>query len=427
MGDSALEKYWVGQLRDSFKRFGDRLEFTWFNELSFAEMLNRSAALPPHSAILFVVLSIDAAGVAHEEGKAVDHLHNVANAPIFSFTDAYLGRGVVGGPMTSVLEMSQKAASVALRILSGEQPSDIKIEPIKSGTPRFDWREMQRWDIKDANLPPGSVVEFRVPTIFEQYKWYILAVIAVCLIQAAVISALLLERVYRQRAERAARDLSERLISAQEDERSRLARELHDDVTQRLAVLAIEAGRAAGRGRNVTADASMHDIRGGLVKLSEDVHALSYRLHPSILDDLGLVEALKAEGERFSKLESLPVDVTIEEDLVAPSPQTALGLFRIAQEALQNIGRHAKASRAEITLRRLDNGLQLCVRDNGVGFDPKHRKERASLGLASMQQRIYLLGGRLDIDSRSGQGTTVLAWVPAMEEHHEASARVAGG
>jgi signal transduction histidine kinase len=433
LGNTRLERYWLGQLQEIFQPYANRLTFTWLSDLSFEDMLKRSAALPPRSAIFYILLSVDAAGVSHPLGKAVDRLHAVANAPIFSFNDAYFGRGVVGGPMLSVLEFSQKAVNVAVRILNGEAANEMKTEPLGFQTPKYDWREMQRWDIREADLPPGSVVEFRVPTIFEQYKWYIAAGVAIGLIEAIVIIALLLnrrrlvrERIDRQRAEKAARDFSEQLISAQEDERSRLARELHDDVTQRLAVLAIEAGRAQVRGRNQGTDGAMREIREGLVKLSEDVHALSYRLHPSILDDLGLVEALKAECERFSKLESIPVDLEIEDNLVAPTQELALCVFRIAQEALQNVARHARASRAEVSLQRLDKGFRICVRDDGVGFDPKQRRDRPSLGLASMQQRIYLVGGELDVDSAPGHGTIVLAWVPAREERDESRARAAG-
>ena len=433
LGNSRLERYWVQELQEVLQPYANKITFTWVGDLSFEDMLKRSAALPPRSAILFILLSVDAAGVPHPLGKAVDRLHAVANAPMFSFNDAYFGRGVVGGPMLSISEFGRKAVSVAVRILNGEAPGGIKTEPLGIENARFDWREMQRWDISEADLPPGSVVEFRVPTIFEQYKWYIAAAVAIGLIEATVIIALLLnrrrlerERIERQRAEKAARDFSERLISAQEDERSRLARELHDDVTQRLAVLAIEAGRAQVRGRSQGTDTTMREIGEGLVKLSEDVHALSYRLHPSILDDLGLIEALKAECERFTKLESIPVDFKIEGNLVAPTKQIALCLFRIAQEALQNVGRHANASQVEVSLQRLDNGFRISVRDDGVGFDPKHRRDRPSLGVASMQQRIYLVGGELDVESAPGHGTIVLAWVPSREERNESRARAAG-
>jgi hypothetical protein len=254
IGNSPIEKFWLGQMREASQPFTDRLAFTWFDELSFDDMLARSATLPPRSAIFFLVLSVDAVGVTHEEGKAIDSLRAVANAPMFSWNDVYLGRGIVGGPLIPAVEAARKATSVAVRLLNGEVPNGTTADPVRFGAPRFDWRELQRWNISEASLPAGSVVEFRVPTIFEQYKWTIIAAVALLLFQAAIIAALLLnrwrlvrERVVRQRAEMAARDFSERLISVQEDERSRLARELHDDITQRLAALAIEAGRAQGR------------------------------------------------------------------------------------------------------------------------------------------------------------------------------------
>jgi signal transduction histidine kinase len=160
--------------------------------------------------------------------------------------------------------------------------------------------------------------------------------------------------------------------------------------------------------------------------LSEDVHALSYRLHPSILEDLGLIEALKAECERFSRTCSIRLDAdpgNIPERL--PN-EVALCLFRIAQEGLRNIVRHARASRAQVRLGRIDGGLQLVVRDDGAGFDGAQDRGRASLGHASMRQRVLLVGGRIEIDSSPGQGTTIRAWVPLKEWRSESSARAAG-
>ena len=113
----------------------------------------------------------------------------------------------------------------------------------------------------------------------------------------------------RRQAEEAARELSGRLINAQEEERSRLARELHDDVTQRLALLAIDAGRGERNLPSAAGGTAMRAMRESLIRLSEDVHALAYRLHPSILEDLGLIEALKTECERFGRVASIPVDL----------------------------------------------------------------------------------------------------------------------
>jgi len=230
----------------------------------------------------------------------------------------------------------------------------------------------------------------------------------------------------RRQAEEAARELSGRLISAQEEERSRLARELHDDVTQRLALLAIDAGRGERNLASAAGGTAMRAMREGLIRLSEDVHALAYRLHPSILEDLGLIAALKTECERFGRVASIPVGVKAQE-VPEPLPHAvALCLYRIAQEALRNVGRHARASAVQVSLRGLDGGVQLAVRDNGAGFDPAQQRDRPSLGHASMRQRIYQLNGEFEVESAPGHGTTVLAWVPLKEEQSEPSARAAG-
>ena len=142
-----------------------------------------------------------------------------------------------------MLEVGRQTAEVAVRILGGEKAGDIKMPPVGFGTPKFDWRELQRWGISESRLPPGSEVHFRERTAWEQYRVQILGICIAFLVQAALISWLLYEHRHRRRSEAAAHELSGRLINAQEEERSRLARELHDDVTQRLASLAIDAGR----------------------------------------------------------------------------------------------------------------------------------------------------------------------------------------
>ena len=292
---------------------------------------------------------------------------------------------------------------------------------------------MRRWGISEAKLPPGSIVEFREPTVWEQYKGHIIAAATLCAVEAILIVALLVNRrrlnranAERRQAEEAAHKLSGRLINAQEQERSRLARELHDDVTQRLALLAINAGREERVLPSNTGGKAMRTMREDLVRLSEDVHALSYRLHPSILEDLGLVEALKCECNGFSKLSPIQVAMNAPEIPVVIPSDTALCLFRVTQEALRNIARHAEASAVHVSLRRLDGGLQLVVQDNGIGFDPAQCRSRPSLGLASMQQRISLLDGNFDIESAPGHGTTVLAWIPLREKHVDSSACAAG-
>jgi PAS domain S-box-containing protein len=216
-----------------------------------------------------------------------------------------------------------------------------------------------------------------------------------------------------KRAEEALRDLSGRLIQAHEEERALLARELHDDVTQRLAVLAIEVGRtelAAPVGPHAEA---MRSIRAELIRLSEDIHSLAYQLHPSVLEELGLVEALRAECERRARQGRLDLTADLEPLPAAVGKEAALCLFRVAQEALTNVARHAGTRAAIVTLRNMDDGLLLAVRDHGAGFDPERPRERAHLGLASMRERVQLVNGTLDIESAPGRGTAIIAWVPA--------------
>ena len=220
----------------------------------------------------------------------------------------------------------------------------------------------------------------------------------------------------QKRVEGELRDLSRRLIRAQEDERALLARELHDDVTQRLAVLAIELGRAEIAAPEGTQTEAMRVVRAGLTRLSEDVHSLAYQLHPSILRELGLVEALRAECERRIRQGRIDLTADLEPLPAAVGKDAAICLFRVAQEALNNMVHHANARTASVTLRNMDGGLLLAVRDDGDGFDPLLAGERMHLGLASMRERVGLVNGTLDVESVPGEGTTIVAWVPVAGE-----------
>jgi signal transduction histidine kinase len=245
IGNSPIERYWAEQIRIAFRPFESRVSFTWFNDLLFEDMLKRAATLPPRSAIYFSFILADAANVAREEDSVFPMLHAIANAPIFSDRDGHFGSGIVGGPLISAEERSRKAADAAVRILRGEAPGDIKIPSIGFSTPKFDWREMRRWGISEARLPPGSEIYFRDSSAWDQYKTQILAVTAALLLQASLIGWLLHERQYRQRAEKAAREtMSEltqlnRIATAGE-----LSATIAHEVNQPLAGMVMRANAA---------------------------------------------------------------------------------------------------------------------------------------------------------------------------------------
>ena len=134
---------------------------------------------------------VDATGVAYEGDRALTTLYATANAPIFTHDDAFFGREVVGGPMLSAHVLSVEVGAVAVRMLGGEKPDGIKIEPVGFAAPKYDWRELQRWGISESRLPPGSVIYFREPTAWDKYRWQILAGSALILFQGAMIFSLL--------------------------------------------------------------------------------------------------------------------------------------------------------------------------------------------------------------------------------------------
>jgi signal transduction histidine kinase/ABC-type uncharacterized transport system substrate-binding protein len=200
-GNSPNEQYWSERVRNELKPLESQVTFTSFNDLSLEQMVQHVAVLPPNSAIFFGLMTVDAAGIPHEEGKALARLRAATNAPIFSYTDAFLGDGIVGGPLIAISFVGQKAAEAAARILRGEVPGNINTPPIVYTTPRFDWRELQRWNISEKRLPPGSAVQFRPPGVWEQYRPQIAAGLATLILQAAIISWLIIERRRRHVAE----------------------------------------------------------------------------------------------------------------------------------------------------------------------------------------------------------------------------------
>jgi signal transduction histidine kinase len=438
-GSSLVEKAWLDGFRDLVKRYEGRVAFTYLTDLPVHEMQRRLKTLPPHSLVLFtMMLYTDSTGNYFRPEDAVALVAASSNAPVYGTDEPFLGNGIVGGMLYDMSAVGVEAGKIARRILSGEQPADIPIHVMNPNRRAFDARQLARWGIAEHRLPPGSAVLFREPTLWSQHRNTVIATAAIVGGQTLLVSLLLVQRARRRRAERALRtnegalrqsyaevqDLAGRLISAQESERRRIARELHDDLSQKLTLLGIEIGRLAVR--PPASLAAVADVARALSErtgsIAGDVHRLSHDLHPARLDIIGLVPAIDGLCREVSQQYDVRVEFrhrAMEQRI--PSAH-ALCLFRIAQEALHNVVKHSGAASATVRLIPTRFGVRLRVADRGRGFDATIR-DGEGLGLLSMRERIHFAGGRIALRSAAGRGTRIVVNLPIRDQ---AAAKSAG-
>lgn len=216
----------------------------------------------------------------------------------------------------------------------------------------------------------------------------------------------------RKRAEEALTSLSGRLIQAHEEERSRIARDIHDDYQQRVALFAkgLEAVAKDVENSPGKALARLRELGGNVDELTTDLHTLSHTLHSSMLEILGLVAAIKDFCREFADHQGIQIDFAHQSVPGAIPRDVALCLFRIAQEGLRNVKRHSGADRAEVRLEGFGENLHLSISDRGRGFDP-NGPGSGGIGIRSMEERLRLLGGNLEIQSRPMEGTRIDAWL----------------
>jgi signal transduction histidine kinase len=218
----------------------------------------------------------------------------------------------------------------------------------------------------------------------------------------------------RKLAEEALASLSGRLIEAQDEERKRIAREIHDDYSQRIAMVAMDLEQLAENVGESSGETSQqfHELFDRVSELGADLHSLSHRLHSSTLESLGLLAGLEAFCNEFAEQQGVQVDF-VHGNIPRDVPEhAALCMFHITQEALRNIKRHSGANRAEVRLEQQDGRLHLSVSDCGRGFNSNKPAADRGIGIHSMEERLRLLGGKLEIRSRPMEGTRIHAWLP---------------
>ena len=417
-GGGAFDRSLEAVTKESLRKYESQFEFTYLTNLEMPALLERLRRLPSKTIVYHTSLMEDAAG-AHfiDATQAAPMVANAANAPVFVMDDVDVGNGTVGGDVVSWAADGKIAAGMALRILDGAKPQEIPVVR-NDNVYLFDWRALRRWGFKESNLPPGSMVIFREFSVWERTKWIWISGLLIILSLSTLTVYLQFSRRQLKQARESQLQLSGLLINAQEMERRRLASELHDDFSQRLALLALglENASEALPDSSEAAKRQLHELFDSASELGADLHTVSHRLHPSALESLGLAPGVNALCKEFTARQGIEVDFSSENIPRVVSPNVALCLFRIVQEGLQNLRKHSGASQARVSLRKDGDRLLLSVCDEGSGFDTKEMSGKVGLGIPSMGERVRLLGGQFKIHSEPGKGTKIEVCVPSQHE-----------
>jgi signal transduction histidine kinase len=383
-------------------------------------------------------MSVDAVGVTHEGITALHRLSSAANAPIFSYLDGFFDGSIVGGSMQSVQEGMAVAAAAAIRILNGEKAGDIKVPPSRFKLPRFDWRQMQRFGISDSNLPPGSTVYFREPTVWERYSWQIASIVTVLLIQAGLISILLSEHRRRQLAEVQSRQRMAELAHVNRfSTAGELTASIAHEINQPLGAILTNAETADAILQSPSPDiAELRDIVKDILQDDRRATEVIRRMRsllkkaPFELKRLDLNNVVRDTVEFLS---SLAVGRKVElVSRIAPETLPILGdriqlqqvILNLVVNGIDAMGDTLSENRIiSIRTSRVENFAQLSVSDRGSGipegkltavFDPffTNKAEGMGMGLSIARTIIEAHNGLIWAKNRDHGGASFRVKLP---------------
>ncbi|HTO63637.1 MAG TPA: histidine kinase [Bradyrhizobium sp.] len=427
-GTGLIDRRWQPIARRVVETREPRLETTYLFDLPYDDLMARVSQLPRDSIAILLSVFRDGNGRTFQPSEVATSLIQASSAPIYA-PYPYPVRGFIGGLSESYEGMGRTAADIALEILAGRDPASIPPRTSSEVAYRVDYQAMQRWGLSEENLPLGATVLYRQPGVWEAYRWYIVAAISLIALQSTLITALFVQRGRRWTAEQDSRrkegalrvsyeqlrHLAGRLINAQDEERRRIARELHDDVGQRVASLSIGLSslrRHLPDSRDST-KTELSRLQRLTVNLAEDMRDLSHDLHQGALDHVGLREALRQRCEELTRGSNTAIDLDVADGCTEVADDIKLCLYRVAQEALRNIAKHAHARTGQISVARENGQVVMMISDDGDGFDANGSgSSQSGLGLLSMRERVGMLGGTFEIRSAPKAGTIATVCIP---------------
>jgi signal transduction histidine kinase len=425
--DAGLTALYRAAVRETLVDLPHGIAVDFLSAADLPELADRVRSLPSHSLIIFAeFISIGESRYLLPAPWPERVVAEAANVPVFGVQDRHIGSGVVGGYVRDPALEGMELGKIAIQILLGGQASTIPVRPFRPSFV-FDWRALQRFEVDEAELPEGAEVRYREPGFWELYYLQVLGALCIIALQSALIVALTVQSRARRVAETAVRRqearlreryeevrmLARRLITSQEEERARIAREIHDDIGQRLASISITLSGLRQRLSDSTGvgPPEIDGLKLEARRLAEDLRDFSHRLHPSGIEHVGLHAALSVRcREVFGPL-GIRYRIKVGADWHSLSDVATIALFRIAQEAFQNVIAHANATEVAISLDRGEGRLTMTVMDNGVGVRAQP-EQVGGLGLVSMRERAELLGGEFRIEPIGGGGTIVTVSLP---------------
>ena len=441
-GTAEVDRSVFNRAKEAARSFAGRVDFDFWDNRRMAELRQAVSALPPRTAILLSRMFRDGAGQAVISTQAGQSIAEWANVPVYVMTDLALGTGAVGGSVGSIEAFGKRAGELARLILTGSAPTSLPFEVRTDSVPMFDWRALKRWGISESRLPPNSIVLFRPPSLWEEYRWTILGALLIFALQAAMIAGLLLQRMRRRRAELELQRNREELahvtrVSTVGELTTSVAHELNQPLGAILSnaeaaemFLAAEPP-ALDEVRDILADIRKDDQRASEVIRRMRGLLRKHELAPQAIEINEAVE----EVLRLLSIDASTRKVSIKFERAAELPrvwcdpvhfqQVVLNLVLNGMEAMNGL----PAEKREVVVRTGpgDSGtVKVAVADSGHGipvdrlpklFQPffTTKKEGMGMGLSIARTIVEAHHGKIWVENNSETGATFCFTVPVDE------------